>query len=44
MGDDENGTGIITQVMFQPIHRFSVEMVRRFVEQDEVRLGQQQTR
>ena len=42
VGDDQDGTGIITQVMFQPVDGFSVEMVRRFVEQDEIRLGQQQ--
>ena len=34
--------GIFAQVVFQPVHRFSIEMVGRFVEQQKIRLRQQQ--
>ena len=42
MGHDQNGARIILQVVLQPGHAFSVQMVGRFVEQQHVRLGQQQ--
>ena len=42
MGDDENGAGILAQMPFQPIDGLGVEMVRRFVEQQEIGPFEQQ--
>ena len=44
MGHDQDGAGIVTQMMLQPIHTFGVQMVGGFVKQDEIGLGQQQPR
>ena len=42
MGDDENGTGIVGQMMLEPVHAFGVEMVGGLVEQQQVGLAQQE--
>jgi hypothetical protein len=42
MGDGDNGAGILLQVLFQPCHRFGIQVVGGFVEQQDVRLFQQQ--
>ena len=42
MGDGHHGAGIARQELFQPFHRLGVEVVGRFVEQQHVRLLQQQ--
>ena len=42
MGDRDDRAGIILQMMFEPGHRFGVEMVGRLVEQQNVGLLQQQ--
>ncbi|MND68196.1 hypothetical protein D3C80_596400 [compost metagenome] len=41
VGDHHHGARIIAQVLFKPCDRFGVEMVGRFVEQQQVRLRQQ---
>jgi hypothetical protein len=40
VGDDQDGTGIFTQVMLQPVDAFSIQVVGRLVEQQQVRLAQ----
>ncbi len=42
MGDGDDGAGEVVEELLQPGHRFGVQMVGRLVEQDHVRLGQQQ--
>ncbi|MGY3651612.1 hypothetical protein ACVWW2_006903 [Bradyrhizobium sp. LM4.3] len=42
MGDDQDRAGIVAQMPFQPRHGFCVEMVGRFVEQQEFGLVEQQ--
>ena len=42
MGDRHDGAGVARQELFQPLHRLGVEVVGRFVEQQHVRLLQQQ--
>ena len=44
MGDHEDRAGIIEEVILEPDERFEIEMVRRFVEQEQVGLLHQQTR
>ena len=43
MGDEDDVAGIIDQMLFQPGDAFGVEMVGRLIEQQDVRLFQQQT-
>ena len=38
MGDHQHRAGILLEVVFQPFHRFCVEVVGRFVEQQDVGL------
>ena len=42
MGDDQDRAGIFAQMAFEPVHRLGVEMVGRLVEQQQLRLLQQQ--
>ena len=42
VGDGHHGAGEAVQELFQPVHRLSVQVVGGFVEQQHVRLGQQQ--
>ena len=42
VGHDQDRAGIIAQMAFQPVHRLGVEMVGRFVEQQQFGLFQQQ--
>ena len=42
MGDGNHGAGEALQELFQPVDRFGVEVVGRFVEQQHVGPGQQQ--
>ena len=42
VGDGDHGAGVILQEALQPGHRFGVQMVGRFVQQQHVGLGQQQ--
>ena len=42
MGDDQDRAGIIAQMAFQPMHTLGVEMVGRLVEQQQLRLVEQQ--
>ena len=42
VGDDQDGARIIVQMVFQPGHRFGVEMVGRLVEQQQLGLFEQQ--
>ena len=42
MGDDQDRAGIVAQVTFEPGHRLGVEMVGRFVQQQQVGLVKQQ--
>ena len=42
VGDDQYGARIIAQVAFQPVHTLRVEMVGRFVEQQQIGLVEQQ--
>ena len=42
MGNDQHRTGIIAQVLFQPLGGLGVEVVGRFVKQQKVGLFQQQ--
>ena len=37
-----DGSGIVGQMAFKPGDRFGVEVVRRFIEQQQVRLGEKQ--
>jgi len=41
VGHDQNGAGVVLQVAFQPFHAFRIEVVGRFVQQHDVRLGKQ---
>ncbi len=41
MRDDDDGFGAVDQKIFEPLHRFDVEVVGRLVEQDEVGFLQQ---
>src|SRR3546814_9421538 len=43
VGNKDVVAGVIDEVIFQPLHAFSVKMVGRFVKQQNVRLFQQQT-
>ena len=43
MGDGDDRAGIILQVLLQPGDRLGIEMVGRLVEQQQVRLAQEQT-
>ena len=42
VGHDQDRAGIVAQMAFQPRHRLGVEMVGRFVQQQELRLVEQQ--
>jgi len=42
VGDDQDRAGIVAQMAFQPGHRFGVEMVGRFVQQQQFGLVEQQ--
>ena len=42
VGDDEDGARIIVQMVFQPGHRFGVEVVGRLVEQQKLGLFEQE--
>ena len=42
MGDDQDRARIIAQMAFEPVDAFGVEMVGRFVEQQQVRLVEQE--
>ena len=42
MGDDEDRARILAQMAFEPVDRLGVEMVGRLVEQQEVRLLEEQ--
>ena len=42
MADQQDRCGVGTQEVFQPQHGFQIEVVARFVEQQQVRLGKQQ--
>ena len=42
MRDGDDRSGVLLQVFLQPLHRFGVEMIRRFVEKKDVRLLEQQ--
>ena len=42
MGDGDHGARVALQELLQPVHRFSVQVVGRLVEQEHVGLGQQQ--
>ncbi|MOA40187.1 hypothetical protein D3C78_1620370 [compost metagenome] len=42
MGDHHHGAGIVAQVLFKPRNGFRIKVVGRFVEQQQVRLRQQQ--
>ena len=42
MGHDQDRAGIVAQMAFQPRHRLGVEMVGRFVQQQQLRLVEQQ--
>ncbi len=42
MGHDQDSAGIVAQMAFEPRHAFRVEMVGRFVQQQQVRLVEQQ--
>ena len=42
MGDDQNCAGVIAQMAFQPVDGFRVKVVGRLVEQQHVRLFEQQ--
>ena len=44
VGHENDVTLIVDQMLFQPSHRFCVQVVGRFVEQQNVRLFQQQAR
>jgi hypothetical protein len=41
VGDEQDRPGIGVQVLFQPADRIDIEMVRRLVEQQQVRLRHQ---
>ena len=43
MRNRDDRAGVVLEVMFEPRDGFGVEMVRRFVEQQDVRFLQQQT-
>ena len=40
--NQHEGVGIVAEILFQPVARFEIEMVGRLVEQQQVRLLQQQ--
>jgi hypothetical protein len=42
MGYGEDRAGVALQMSFQPLHRFGVEVVGRLVQQQEIRLRNQQ--
>ena len=44
VGDQQDGALVVLQVVLEPHQRFEVEVVRRFVEQQQVRLHDQQPR
>ncbi|MNN66467.1 hypothetical protein D3C81_1820470 [compost metagenome] len=41
MGNRDDGAGEALQELFEPVYRFSVQMVGRFIEQQHVGFGQQ---
>ena len=43
MGDDQDRARVSAQMAFQPVHGFRVEMVGRFVKQQELRLLQKES-
>ena len=43
VGDGDHGPRIFLQVAFEPSYRFRIEMVRRFIEQQQIWARQQQT-
>ena len=43
MGHGNHGSGEVLQELFKPIHTFCVQVVGRFVQEEHVRLGEQQT-
>ena len=42
MGHGDDGAFILLQMMFQPGHRFGIQVVGRFIQQQDIRFGQQQ--
>ena len=42
MGNGDDGAGILLEKSFQPAHRFRIEVIGRFIEQQHVGLGEQQ--
>ena len=42
MGHDQDRAGIVAQVAFQPVHALGVEMVGRLVQQQKLRLVEEQ--
>src|SRR6266436_1295101 len=42
VGDDQDRTRVVAQVGFEPVDRLGVEMVGRFIEQQQLRLLEQQ--
>src|SRR5699024_10898359 len=44
VSNSQDSTRVVFQVLFQPLHRFSIQVVSRLVEQQQVWLTQQQLR
>ena len=44
MGNDKNRAFIIAQKIFQPLERIQIQMVRRLVQQQQIRLAHQKPR
>ena len=44
MGDQQDGAGILAEIILEPEERFQIQMVRRFVQHQQVRLLGQQPR
>ena len=42
MGHGEDGTGVLREVLLEPLHRLGIQVVGRLVEQQQVGLAQQQ--
>ena len=44
MGNNHNSTFVIHQKCLQPLNRFDIQVVRRLIQQDDIRMSHQQTR
>ncbi len=44
MGDEDDGVRVVGEIFLQPVARLEIEMVRRFVEEQQARTSEQKLR